>query len=46
MRNKFKMARHFDLYITEESFTFTRNQYSIAAEAALYRIYVLRTSLP
>jgi transposase len=46
VRNKFKMAKHFDLQITNESFTFTRNQDAIAAEAALDGIYVLRTSLP
>jgi transposase len=46
VRNKFKMAKHFDLEITDEAFTFTRNQDSIAAEAALDGIYVLRTSLP
>jgi transposase len=46
VRNKFKMAKHFDLDITDEAFTFTRNQDSIAAEAALDGIYVLRTSLP
>ena len=46
VRNKFKMAKHFDLHITDEAFTFTRNQDSIAAEAALDGIYVLRTSLP
>jgi transposase len=46
VRNKFKMAKHFDLQITDEAFSFTRNQDSIAAEAALDGIYVLRTSLP
>jgi transposase len=46
VRNKFKMAKHFHLDITDEAFTFTRNQNSIAAEAALDGIYVLRTSLP
>ena len=46
VRNKFKMAKHFDLEITDNSFTFTRNQQAIAAEAALDGIYVLRTSLP
>jgi Transposase DDE domain len=40
------MAKHFDLQITDEAFTFTRNQQAIAAEAALDGIYVLRTSLP
>jgi transposase len=44
--NKFKMAKHFTLEITDESFTFTRNTEAIAAEAALDGIYVLRTSLP
>jgi transposase len=46
VRNKFKMAKHFQLEITDEAFTFTRNQHSIAAEAALDGIYVLRTNLP
>ena len=45
-RNKFKMAKHFDLQITDEAFSFSRNQDAIAAEAALDGIYVLRTSLP
>jgi transposase len=46
VRNKFKMAKHFDLQITDEAFTFTRDQEAIAAEAALDGIYVLRTNLP
>jgi len=44
--NHYKMAKHFTLTITEDSFTFTRNHEAIAAEAALDGIYVLRTSLP
>jgi DDE family transposase len=44
--NKFKMAKHFTLQITDEAFTFARNHHDIAAEAALDGIYVLRTSLP
>jgi transposase len=44
--NKFKMAKHFSITITEDSFRFTRNQHDIAAEAALDGIYVLRTNLP
>jgi hypothetical protein len=44
--NHYKMAKHFTLEITDESFTFTRNAEAIAAEAALDGIYVLRTSLP
>jgi DDE family transposase len=44
--NKFKMAKHFTITITEDLFTFSRNPDSIAAEAALDGIYMLRTSLP
>jgi hypothetical protein len=44
--NHYKMAKHFTLEITDESFTFTPNTEAIAAEAALDGIYVLRTSLP
>ena len=44
--NKYKMAKHFELDITEESFTYERNNESIAAEAALDGLYVIRTSLP
>ena len=46
VRNHYKMANHFDLQITDDSFTFTRKDDQIAAEAALDGIYVLRTSLP
>jgi len=34
--NKFKMAKHFTLQITDEAFTFSRNDTRIAAEAARY----------
>src|SRR6202171_2742467 len=44
--NKFKMAKHVTLEITDEAFTFARNHDDITAEAALDGIYVLRTSLP
>jgi hypothetical protein len=44
--NHYKMAKHFTVDITDDAFTFTRNGESIAAEAALDGIYVLRTSLP
>ena len=37
--NHYKMAKHFTLEITDESFTFTRNSEAIAAEAALDGIY-------
>jgi DDE family transposase len=42
----YKVAKHFILEITEDSFSFTRNHEAIAAETALDGIYVLRTSLP
>ena len=41
-----KMAKHFGLTITDTSLAFTRNAASIAREAALDGIYVLRTNLP
>jgi len=44
--NHHKMAKHFHVEITDDSFTFTRKDDQISAEAALDGIYVLRTSLP
>ena len=44
--NHYKMAKHVDLQITDEAFTFARKSDQINAEAALDGIYVLRTSLP
>ena len=43
---KYKMAKHFDLEIQEEAFGYRRKPESIAAEAALDGLYVVRTSLP
>ena len=40
-----KMGKHFRYEITEEAFTFERDEGSIAEEAALDGIYVLRTSV-
>ena len=40
-----KMAKHFTITITDESFSFNRNDAAIAVEAALDGIYVLRTNL-
>jgi hypothetical protein len=42
---KRKMAKHFGTVITDASFVFTRNAETIAAEAKLDGIYVVRTSL-
>jgi hypothetical protein len=41
----FKVAKHFDLQITDSSFAWTRREAQIAAEAALDGIYVVRTSV-
>jgi len=44
--NRYKVAKHFTLEIQERSFAFQRQAASIAAEAALDGLYVIRTSLP
>src|ERR1700757_3128831 len=40
------MAKHFQISITDDTFGFAQNPLSIAAEAALDGIYVIRTNLP
>ncbi len=40
-----KVAKHFRYEITDDAFTFERNEHSIAEEAALDGIYVIRTSV-
>jgi transposase len=42
---RYKMGKHFQFTVTETSFTYERNLDSIAREAALDGIYVLRTSV-
>jgi len=44
--NQYKVAKHFELEITPDTFSFRRNTESIAAEAALDGLYIIRTSLP
>jgi hypothetical protein len=44
--NGHKMAKHFELVITDDSFSFSRKNDQIAAEAALDGIYVVRASAP
>jgi transposase len=44
--NKYKMAKHLHLTITDTTLQISRNTAQIAAEAALDGIYVLRTSVP
>jgi Transposase DDE domain len=41
-----KVAKHFDLTITDDQLSFTRDHAAIAKEAALDGFYVLRTSVP
>jgi len=43
--NQYKVAKHFELAIGQNSFTFARKREAIAAEAALDGIYIIRTSV-
>lgn len=43
---KYKMGKHFEIEITDESFSYRRNVKRIEEEAALDGIYVIRTSVP
>jgi hypothetical protein len=42
--NRHKMAKHFELTITDDSFSFSRKEEQISAEAALDGFYVVRAS--
>jgi hypothetical protein len=44
--NRYKMAKHFTVTITDTSLRIERKQHQIQAEAALDGIYVIRTSVP
>jgi transposase len=44
--NQYKVAKHFALTISDDAFRFARKTDSIAAEAALDGIYIIRTSVP
>lgn len=44
--NQYKVAKHFELTIGDAAFSFQRKLDSIAVEAALDGIYIIRTSLP
>jgi hypothetical protein len=44
--DRHKMAKHFNLTITDDSFSFIRKAETIAAEARLDGIYVVRTNVP
>jgi hypothetical protein len=43
---RFKVAKHFDIEISDTALSYRRKQEAIEAEAALDGIYVLRTSVP
>ena len=43
--DKYKVAKHFELTITDAAFTFKVKDESVAAEAALDGLYVIRTSV-
>ena len=45
IENRYKLAKHFDIAIAEEGFSFHQNQARIAEEARLDGFYVIRTSL-
>jgi len=44
--DRYKMAKHLELLITDDQLTVSRREQAIAAEAALDGLYVLRTSVP
>ena len=44
--NQYKVAKHFELHIEDAAFAFERKHDSIAAEAALDGLYIIRTSVP
>lgn len=43
--NQFKVKKHFQIEITDENFSYQRNPDSIATEAALDGLYVIRTDV-
>ena len=44
--NRRKVEKHFDIQVTDDALTFSRNTTKIADEARLDGVYVIRTSLP
>jgi len=45
VENRYKLAKHFDIAVAEDGFTFHRNHARIAEEAQLDGFYVIRTSV-
>jgi hypothetical protein len=44
--NRYKVAKHFEITITENSFSYARKEQQIRDEAALDGLYVIRTDVP
>jgi len=44
--NRRKVGKHFDCQITDDGFSYRRNEHKITEEAALDGLYVIRTSVP
>ena len=44
--NRYKMAKHIELHITDDAFSYARKPDAIAQESALDGLYIVRTSLP
>lgn len=45
VRNQYKVGKHFELTITDDTFSYARKQEQITAEAALDGLYVVRTNV-
>jgi len=44
--NRYKVAKHFELHIADAALSWSRKSDSIASEAALDGLYIIRTSVP
>ncbi len=44
--DRFKVAKHFELHIAQAALSWARKPHSIASEAALDGLYIIRTSVP
>ena len=44
--NRYKVAKHFELHIAQAALSWSRRSDSIASEAALDGLYIIRTSVP
>jgi hypothetical protein len=44
--NRYKMGKHFQIHIEEDSFSYQRKQTNIEKEESLGGVYVIRTNVP